>query len=644
MPGRAVGYPVTLRGRGSQQHRDWLKHSKERLQAGKRFRAVEREERWRESEDQYEGIQWETQDHDSSSLSDYIVINMSFSTVNTIVPYMTGSEPSFLVLPYGDGATEQYGAIQQAYLNRIWRGELEGQPELESTAVDYLIYGDGYGKVGFDIEERRVGQNDYVDAVQLWAMRVNPWDIWIDPHSDGIHNARWVAHRFRMTRPEVEASGYKNTEAQGITYQRYHQPDSEETGSRTRAEVYDQEEYVTIYEFYDLVENYSITFTMEGEGPMAVIEDIPACPIVQLPNYRIPNSPYHMGELEQIRDIQRELNFTRTQQLQHRARNAQKYIYAKGALKPEGLLALESQETNVGIPVETNGGPLDQYFQPVQVPNLSADMYNMSTQLQQDIYEITGVSEYLRGATPTISRTATEATIIEGASNAKSSAKLRAIERYVKRLGTLILGFAADTYPETAYDELQLYLTGRDAQLVARATPEAELVDEAGMPIDPREVTSTTINPTAPEIWVGTYEVLVEQASTELRSPILREQKYREMAFDLIQFQPILAEQGIQLDLSKVLRLWFESAGIDDVDGMFLAQPQDQIDLGRADVELFGDLTNPDIIGQLEQLGLGQLAGSPDEIVQTPPDVLNGGQFTAENTGILPTVDGETSR
>lgn len=647
MPGRAAGYPVEIRGAGTKKHRQWVADSQKRLLAGKRFRQVEREDRWVASEEQYEGRQWPTKADGSPAgdLSDFIVINMSFSTVNTIVPYMTGSEPNFLVVPYGEGATEQNAAIQQAFLNRIWRGELEGQAELESTAVDYLIYGDGYLKIGYDIIEKRVNANEYVDAVSLWVERVNPWDIWIDPHADGIHNARWVAHRFRMTEHEVEAAGFKVTDAQAVNYARYHAGDPESTGENSQREAaYDMAEYVTIYEFYDLVENYSITFTLEGNAPMAVIEDIPVCPIVQMPNYRIPNMPYHMGELEQLRDIQHELNFTRTQMLQHRARNAQKFVYAHGALDEAGLQALESNAVNVGIPVKTNGGPLDQFFTAVNVPNLSADAYNMSDLLQRDIYEISGVNEYLRGATPTIRRTATEATIIEGASNAKSSFKLRTIERAVKRVGTILLGFAADTYPETDYEELDLYLTGRDAQLVARATPPAELVNDLGEQITPDQVASTTINPAAPGVWVGTYEVLVEQASTELRSPIIREQKFKDMAFELIQFQPALAEQGIRLDLRKILTLWFEAAGIDDVDGMFIEAGPDQINLGRADVELFGDLTNPDIIGQLEQLGLGQLAGSPDEIVQTPPDVLNGGEFNAENTGILPTSEGEPSR
>jgi len=646
MPGKAAGYPVDIRGAGQAKHRAWVETSKAKLLAGKRFRSNEREQRWEESEDQYEGSQWPTDEtgQSLSDLSDYIVVNMSFSTVNTIVPYMTGSEPNFLVQPYGDGAHELGASIQQAFLNRIWTGELEGQAELEPTAVDSLIYGDGYMKVGYDIVEKRINLNDYVDAVQLWVQRVNPWDIWIDPHADGIHNARWVAHRFRMTKPEVEAAGFKVTEAQGVTYARYHAGDPEESGSeRQREAAYDQAEYATLYEFYDLVEHYSITFTMEGSAPLAVIEDIPLVPIVQMPNYRIPNMPYHMGELEQLRDIQKELNYTRTQMLQHRARNAQKYVYAEGALSETALANLESQTVNVGVPVKTSGGPLDQYFQPVTVPNLTADVYNMSDLLQRDIYEISGVNEYLRGATPTIRRTATEATIIEGASNAKSSFKLRTIERFVKRLGTILLGFAADTYPETDYEELSLYLTGRDAQLVARATPAGDRLDENGEPINPTEVTSTTINPGDPNVWVGTYQVFVEQASTELRSPILREQKFKEMAFDLLQFGPVLAEQGVILDLRKILTLWFEAAGIEDIEGMFIEQAPDEIALGRADVELFGDISKPETITQLEALGLGQLGGSPDEITQTPPDILMGG-FDAENTGILPTTEGEPVR
>ena len=618
MPNRQAGYPQNIRGKGNKTQQAWVKRAAERLKSGKVYRNTTREAIWRRNELQYAGKHWEGIDDEIKREHDIITINMSFSTVNTIVPYMTGSEPNFLVLPYGNGATAQNAALQQAFLNRIWRGELDGQEELESAAVDFVILGDGYVKAGYDLVEKRIDNDEvlgeYADVAKLWVQRINPWDLWIDPTSDGLHNARWVAHRLRLTKEEVEAKDWKNTDQ--ITYSRFNKADANEASHRE--EVYDNTEYAIIIEFYDLIENYMVLFQEEGEVPLAILEDLPALPIVQLPNYRIPNSPYHMGELEQIWDIQQELNKTRTQMINHRARNVQKIFVQKGKLDDDAREALKSPTVNEAVEVDTQGAPIENIIAPMQIPALSADVYNVSELLQNDIFEITGINEYLRGSLPTTRRTATEATIIEGASNVKSQFKLRQVEKAARKLGRIILGFAADIFPKTDFEELQLYLAGREAELVTRTTSPDKLVDEFGAPLQPGDVASVIMSP-SPEIWVGDYEVLVEASSTELRNPVIREQKYRGMVADLASLSPVLAQSNVFIDFKKLLTLWFEAAGIDDVEGMFLEpgvapSPPDPI---------AGDEITPEAP-----------KGRPDEILAGRPDDIMGA-FGPENTGML---------
>lgn len=631
MPQKAAGYSVEIRGDGNSKHRTWIKHAKERLREGKSFRRTWREHTWIKSEDQYEGRHWPGEGDVSSS--DLIVVNMSFATVNVIVPYMTGSEPNFLVLPLGQGATEKSAAIQQAMLNRQWRAEIKGQEELESGSVDFLIYGDAWFKVGYDIVERRVGEEGgmprYTDVAKLWVSRINPWDVWIDPTSDGIHNARWVCHRIRLTKAEVEQSDYANKSRIKYSKSEAHDPDSL-SGNRLRETVFDSTEFASIYEFYDLVENYCVVFVDDGDFPLAVTEEIPAVPIVQMGNYRIPNSPYHMGELEQLWSIQYELNKTRSQMIQHRARNSQKYVVRKGTLSPQAKKALESDVVNAVVEIDAGDAQVHDVLVPLAVTNLSGDVYNMSEVLQADIYEVSGVNEYLRGATPAIRRTATEATIIEGATNARTSFKLRQIEKAARSIGTLLLGFAADIYPMTDYDEMQLYLTGRDAQLVARSLPPEEQVDEMGEPIDPMSVSQAVVTP-SPDIFIGTYEVLVEQSSTELRSPAMREEKYRGLVMDLLGALPILGQMGVQLDIRKLLVLWFEAAGIDDVEGLFVGGLPPELGGTGQSMDMTGAAPGQDPLAMLQELATGM---SPDEV---PPELVMG-QFDDENTGMLPTI------
>jgi hypothetical protein len=322
--------------------------------------------------------------------------------------------------------------------------------------------------------------------------------------------------------------------------------------------------------------------------------------------------------------------------IQHRARNTQKWGARKGALDDAARKALQSTIVNDLVEIDSDE-PLEAIITPFSVPNLTADVYNVSSIMQADIYEISGVNEYLRGASPEIRRTATEATIIEGASNVKSQYKLRQIEKAARKVGQLLLGFAADVYPQTDYDEMQLFLTGRDAELIFNSSNEEERTDEAGAMIEPGQVRSATITP-SPDVWVGTYEVFVEQASTELRNPIMREQKYRGIVMDLSGLIPVLAEQGVQLNLKKLISLWLEAAGIEDVDGLFGPTPAPQLDPGRIDIQGESEIS-PEALAGLLGVDFAGEAAAPAAGPGVPPD-LSLGAFGPENTGALEPIEG----
>lgn len=623
---RLVGYPAKLTKRPVRKYVEAVAEARQKLVYGQEYRRVKREPIWKRSEAQYEGDHWSFQNVDDDN-ADLIVINMSFSTVNVLLPYMTGSEPRFLVTPYSGDATVRNAKIQEALLNRLWRSrQVAGKRHLSAAAWDYLVYGDGYVKVGYSINQKRVGDTDYADIAELWVERVSPWDIWIDPMSDGIHNARWVAQRLRMTRAELEESGaYFNLQDDNVAYgvdQVYESEVSTRTEQEHR-EVFDGSEFAVVYEFYDLVHNRMIAFS-DGELPIRWVDDIGGCPIVQLANYRIPNSPYHMGEMEQIWEIQLELNKTRSHLITHRRRNAAKILARRGVLNQEAIDALQSQVVNAVVFVDGDG-PLDNLVAPVELPNLSADVYNVSELMQRDIYEITGVNEYLRGASPEIRKTATEASIIEGASNVKSQYKLSQIETAVAEVGWLMLATARDVYPQTDYDELQLFLTGREADAVARSDLSERLLaarqagDTAAMAeimANLRQPMDVQVSP-SPDIFQGEYEVEVESRSTELRNPVLRENKYREMALMMIQMAPMLMQLGVVVNYKRLLEQWLEAANVDDVEGIVEGSPP-----VAAQPAAGGDIA-----------GAAPQPGQPPPIAQDPSTM---GFLDSQNTGQFP--------
>jgi len=627
MPG-TIGYPNEDLSKEAAE--DLVRIARSRLEHGKVFRKSRREGRWRQSEMQFSGNHWGVEDSTSDPTADLVVVNISFSTVVTIVPYVTGSDPRFLVEPYSKDATVLNARAQGAWINRFWRTQDSGaRPALYDAAHDSIIYGQGWGKVVYSITKNR----DDKSIAKLKVDAVSPWDIWIDPSANAYRSARWVAQRIRTTLGELREDGtFDNLDllARGIAE---HADEIEQ--DRILQVGYDEKDsdyaWVEIYEFYDLVKRRLIVFASDSALPLKVVDDID-CPLRCIENHWLPSQPYRMGDLEQIWELQQELNKSRSQMLTHRRRNITKYLVKSDVLDEGAEQALMSQVVGQMVKIKGNE-PLDSVIRPVASSPLSADAYNVSDLITRDVFEITGVNEYLRGATPTIRRTATEASIIEGASNIKSAHKLTKVENFVRDIGTLILNIAADVFPLTDYDELEMFITGRDAEALNKAELAERVMSLAqrGAPQDilQREVEGsdlyggTNLTP-GPDIFRGVYQVEVVANSTELRDPVFKEQKFREMAQVLTEAAPVLAQQGVQLNLRKIYDLWFEAAGIQDTEDLFSpTAPQAPMGVPPASPEGASPPMMPQMLRGLGQPNLQALGA--------PTDVL-----TPENTGALP--------
>jgi hypothetical protein len=578
-----VGYPNQEVAKGPEGE-SLLRVARSQWEHGKKYRREHRESVWRRSEVQFGGDHWGQGGGPRDPRADLIVVNISFSTVVTIVPYVTGSDPRFLVEPYSYDATIRNARAQAAYINRFWRSQSSGARRAVYNAThDHLVYGDGYGKVVYEMEDREGPEGDTQTIAEITVHSISPWDLWIDPMADGFHNARWVAQRTRMLLHEVrDEPSYVNTDmiqvgidvSDGTDPERLPELPSGKDGEEN------ENSWVEVIEFWDLRNRRMIVFTPNSAKPLKVVDEA-VCPIVPIENHWLPKSPYHMSDLEQIWSLQQELNKTRSQMITHRRRNIAKYLVRTDALDDGAEQALMSEVVGEVVKIKSNE-PLDSVIRPVASLPLSSENYAVSDLITRDVFEITGVNEYLRGATPQIRRTATEASIIEGASNVKAAHKLSRVEEFVRQLGTLVLKIAGDVFPLTDYDELGLYITGKDAEALNKAQQGEHLTQlmQQGAPpeILAREqqgadLYGATVLKLGGDIFVGEYQVEVVQNSTELRDPVFKEQKFREMAASLTNAAPVLAQQGIQVNLRKAYELWFEAAGIQDVDEMFESLP-----------------------------------------------------------------------
>jgi hypothetical protein len=597
----AIGYPRDKK-LGTAKMRRLTTRAKELLAQAREERQP-REAKWRAAEKMYVGKHYDGVDAGSNDL---VVVNYAGSTINTIIPFVAANPPQFRVDPYGGEATVSRARQQTAFLNRWWRSnDIDGNAVLQDILFDYLVYGDGNGMPIWSLTERADPENQFEDLVyaDIDVERISPWDIWRDVHE------RWVIRRVRVSVEELKQDPkYHNTK--NLKASDAARDDREERDVNTvtaKATNHERDQLVDVYELYDLVTDDLLVFTEDSDVPLRYVADI-KFPIVNMGNYNIPGSPYHMGELEQIGTLQEELNKARSQMVTHRRRNVQKFAVRSGALGADGKAALKSEIVNDVVEIEDRGQDLDDLIVPLDVPLLSPDAYNSAEISKQDIFDITGVSEYLRGSVPSGRRTATEASIIEGSNNVKTSHKLKAVEEALEKIGQLIIEIAREIFPLTDVDEASMIITGRDAQAVAAAggvegvAPE-EASTVPGIRIDPAENEG--------EMWKGVYQVFVEAASTELRDPFVREQKYRQLFQDIMVQLPALQAQGINVDVRKLLELWLESAGVEDFESIFGTAPPPQ----RTPEELSGIQQGGNGLGQLEGLPATGNAGPPADVV-----------------------------
>jgi hypothetical protein len=86
-----------------------------------------------------------------------------------------------------------------------------------------------------------------------------------------------------------------------------------------------------------------------------------------------------------------------------------------------------------------------------------------------------------------------------------------------------------------------------------------------------------------------------------LRNPKFKEQKYKEMFMTILQAYPLLVQAGVPVNLKRVIEMWLEAAGVDDVDSVLLNAPIDSMGM-QALAQAPGD-------NQLEQLVQGSQGG-----------------------------------
>lgn len=515
--------------------RDTLEQYQDKVEKCQRWRQDEQfDDNWMRLSDLYRGQHFPSYMQDSGDL---IAVNLAFSTINVIAPSVAVNYPK-VVVQANKPEDAKRAMFVEAVVNHLWRHH-DFRTPFRRAVKDFLIFGHGWLKVGWKFveQEQSIGElareeminsamaeidqiavesfmegveppsfDDVVASIpstemrivedQPFVERISVYDVYVDPAATCMEDARWIAQRIVRPLEEVEKDRRYKPSARKKLVTNYSRDIYNENPNDDKVEYL--EDQVVLWEYYDIMAN---TLSVYADGADEFLVDPVAMPyayghpFVMLRNYDIPDHFYPMGDLEAIEPLQLELDKTRSQLMNDRKRYARKYLYHERSFGPAGREALESEDDGRFVPVVDENKPLDQVVMPLPQVPLSAEIYNYSNIIANDINTVSGISEYARGAMPEIRRTATEASIIADAANARAADKLAIIEISIAQVAKRVVQL------------LQQFMTGEAMARVADAGGE-----DLFIPYGREEI-------------VGEYDFDVQAGSTQPMNDTIRRQQ-----------------------------------------------------------------------------------------------------------------------
>ena len=610
-----------------QSNADRLASYRKRVDYARNWRKNENYDNlWQRMINLYRGRQYRGQ-----AVGDRLLVNIAFSTINTLAPSVAIGRPKINVNPRrpedGDKAV-----VTESIINYWWQ-HYECQPQFQLAVKDYLILGHGWVKTGYrfveeaktkDIEDSAdeaadpkkptddVESDFIIREDRPFLERVDPFDMFVDPDATSMDNARWIAQRTRRpikdikNDPRYDYSARK--EVGPSSYQRY--GDLNTTPNFYTTNSYGEEDaYADIFEYYDIDTGEMSVFSDSGDKFLIKPIKMPYVfghPFFMLRNYDIPGFFYPMGELEAIEPLQYELNETRTQMMNHRKRYSRKWLALESAFDDFGRQMLASDDDNVIVPVKGSEN-LNNVVVPMPALINPPEFYNQSALIQNDIDRVSGVSEYQRGAIPETTRTAREASIIAEAGNARVAEKLVNIENAIARCAANLIMLA------------QQYLTG--------------------------EQTVRIVGTEAAPVWLtfdrdyiaGEFDYSVEAGSTAPRNEAFR----RDMALQVVSAMAPFAQAGL-VNMGKLAEYVLGTGfGIKNASA-FLTQPQaPEAPEGMSPDQqaLEGQGLPPGMTP--DQMALGQEPQLPPGLIPGAPLQGPGGEVGAPPMGALESLPPE---
>lgn len=419
----------------------------------------------------------------SGSGGDSVWLNYHFALSRIILPSVYFRNPDVLVSPLRNTPLT-YCVLLEKLINKQLT-DIDFDLEMRKVIFDVLFCGIGIMKFGYapalrgtnakttqdefadtamtlfeeDLWENPKGITSKTDIVEIdqripesapFGIRISPRHWLFDPMAATDKEGRWMVHKILKPVEDVKKSKFYSrgltSGIEGNISLRDAAALNEVPGgyaSMQTGYAKMHADFVYIYEVWDreedellVLDSYNMDqgtkkFIREDDNPY----DIDGFPFEVLCFNPDPETPYGIPDAETWTNPTNALNLLNTMQYEHAKRALPKTLVRANALKPEEMAKMTSPRLDAVV--EIDGEP-SQDVVPLQMGNMSPDLYGLREVLRNELTFITGVTEQRKGGSQK-SQTATEASIIEQQSRIRDSDRLSAVSKFVTRAARKIL-------------------------------------------------------------------------------------------------------------------------------------------------------------------------------------------------------------
>jgi hypothetical protein len=350
-------------------------------------------------------------------------VNLVFSILRSSVPQIYFRNPQVTLSATKPGLEyELHARLAEDIANWLLR-ELATKYEMKKMIPDSFLCGLATGFVGYDSEYGyskkhsienvasltqfnkkgyRIEYNSNVNPGMPWFLRSRPEDTVYPWGTECKENAEWVATRHFRPLLDLKADPkYKNTSKLHGSFNKVRTTPAGGTREPENQEQPGDHEWVELWQLRDAKTKEIVCFTMDcddflrKEEDLMQFEGLPCETIAFNPD---PDFIYGIPDVRIIEPQLLELNEIRTQAMKHRRIDIVKMLIKKGALKPEQIKNLFSEDVQAAVEIEVDNA-ITESVMPLTpgASGILADLQNMGEVIRGDVREMVGFSRSSTG-------------------------------------------------------------------------------------------------------------------------------------------------------------------------------------------------------------------------------------------------------